>query len=281
MDSNETLFYDESITSGKRKERVEAVKEEELLVYGYEARVFRDDTIAKDIENGKYLIPWRSDNAYYDYKLDRYDVRHLVDSKSDFDVSEAALLEREYDDERYADLDYTKEYNTENGIDWIVIEMLIIIMMNPPLTREQLSIQLEVSKQIGSSKNANLEEIRIQAKNGNNPYYSFLNKRDPLYPFYKHLLWISNSGLNMYGDSSDSEEEEVSSRVTGSDPIMPPDDILSIIMKTAEYVSKAGDQLEDHIRNKKLGDPKFQFLDPSHSYYSYFRAKVDQFNSQK
>lgn len=54
-------------------------------------------------------------------------------------------------------------------------------------------------------------EITIQAKQASNPMFAFLNKDHPLHKFYKHVLWLSNSGLAAYGSSdseSDSEEQE-------------------------------------------------------------------------
>jgi hypothetical protein len=50
-------------------------------------------------------------------------------------------------------------------------------------------------------------EITIQAKQASNPMFTFLHRGDALYKFYRHILWLSNSGLSGYG-SSDSEDDE-------------------------------------------------------------------------
>jgi hypothetical protein len=122
----------------------------------------------------------------------------------------------------------------------------------------------DTANQVNASKDANLLEIKIQVRNSRNPLYSFLNKRDSLYRFYKHIVWISKSGLGNYGSSSEEEEEE----------LQIPIDVLQIIQKTAQYITKSdqGGQLEQHLRLKN--DPKFAFLNAHHPYHGYFKSLV-------
>lgn len=46
----------------------EKPKQEELLVFGYACKLFRDDDRALYIDSGKHLIPWMADDAL---KIDR------------------------------------------------------------------------------------------------------------------------------------------------------------------------------------------------------------------
>lgn len=45
-------------------------KKEELFVFGYSCKLFRDDDRALVIDQGKHLIPWMGDDTL---KIDRFD----------------------------------------------------------------------------------------------------------------------------------------------------------------------------------------------------------------
>jgi hypothetical protein len=61
------------------------------------------------------------------------------------------------------------------------------------------------AKFINSSTDPQME-IVIQAKQSNNPSFSFLNKDDPLYLYYKHVRWLLQTGLSAYGGSDEGED---------------------------------------------------------------------------
>lgn len=139
---------------------------------------------------------------------------------------------------------------------------------------EHVQIIQDVANQINSAKqDSNLVEIRIQVKNSRNQLYSFLNRQDVLYSFYKHVCWISNSGLANYDSSSSEEEEE---EEEGHNEEIPPKEIQTIIEKTAFFIAKSNNSndLEQHIRTKKCQDISFDFLKPNHKYYKYFKSRV-------
>ncbi|CAG8795908.1 24641_t:CDS:2, partial [Gigaspora rosea] len=64
------------------------------------------------------------------------------------------------------------------------------------------------AKFLNSSTDSQME-IVIQAKQANNPKFSFLNKDDPLYPYYKHVRLLLQTGLFSYEDS-DKEDNSAS-----------------------------------------------------------------------
>lgn len=118
-----------------------------------------------------------------------------------------------------------------------------------------------VSKEICHANDGNLLEIRIQVKNASNAYYSFLNKQDILYPFYKH---IGNNRFNAnLVDYSDSEDEE---------------EIKERINKTASMIMKSNNSLalEEYLLKKNGHQDKFLFLNQGNAYYHYFQQAKDQ-----
>lgn len=46
-------------------------KKEELFVFGYSCKLFRDNEKALHIDQGKHLIPWMGDESL---KIDRFDL---------------------------------------------------------------------------------------------------------------------------------------------------------------------------------------------------------------
>jgi hypothetical protein len=51
-------------------------------------------------------------------------------------------------------------------------------------------------------------EILIKAKQANNRDFAFLDTRHYLHPYYKHVRWLTSSGLGSYGSSDDEDGED-------------------------------------------------------------------------
>jgi hypothetical protein len=173
----------------------------------------------------------------------------------------------------------------------------------------------KTAKFIASSTTPSAQmEITIQAKQASNPMFAFLHKDNSLYKFYRHILWLSNSGLCGYG-SSDSEDDRdmrtsresspnnaeikeskiryectllngivcprtVILKLFGSSPEQTNVDMYEVIEKTAAFVAKAGPLLESKIKEKNLENPKFSFLQPWNEFHTHYRARVDALTSQ-
>ncbi|KAK3710147.1 hypothetical protein QZH41_010543, partial [Actinostola sp. cb2023] len=96
----------------KSKHAVKAKrKDEELFVFGYASKLFRDDRAAKYYDKGEHLIPWQGDSSL---QIDRYDCRLLFTEKSQFETKPVEIpctlspqdeeRERLCDKERYLEL---------------------------------------------------------------------------------------------------------------------------------------------------------------------------------
>ncbi|KAI8093796.1 alternative splicing regulator-domain-containing protein [Halteromyces radiatus] len=96
-----------------------------MLVFGYGSKLFDNKVLAQKVEDGKFLIPWQSNDDNQHLMLDRYDIRHMMDNLDDisdtFGEEFDAEIEAECDQERYADLrdqygDTADEEEDENAI---------------------------------------------------------------------------------------------------------------------------------------------------------------------
>ncbi|KAI8576202.1 hypothetical protein K450DRAFT_258085 [Umbelopsis ramanniana AG] len=327
----------------KAKDR-EREPEQELLIFGYEARLFTDDEAAKRIDDGKHLIPWQGikDNPIL---VDRFDARNLLDDLNGLKLNKASSTDSEDEDEvldaeRYADLDSDEEElfqmsdederdqyveekrkrrkmeqeqktyqysyddkaqaNIGNNVEEKTLEPEEVIEeircnfqipkeLEKPKTQKQVDIIEKTAKFIASSStDASHMEITIQAKQASNPLFAFLHKDNKLYKFYRHILWLSNSGLSGYGSSdsdTDADEEKNNESndniedVTKSYEQPNNVDIYEAIEKTAAFVAKAGPSLESKIKEKNLGNPKFAFLQPWNEHHAYYRTRVDDIAS--
>lgn len=138
-----------------------------------------------------------------------------------------------------------------------------------------------ISKEVGSvTTNSNLLEIRIQVKNASNSLYSFLNKQDVLYPFYKHLVSITtksatfSSSLVAYSDSdssSDNEEDSI------------PLETRDKIEKIAKYIVNSSNShgLEQHLLKMKGNQADYLFLNAGDIHHSYFKSKIKSLEKEK
>ncbi|KAI8973371.1 hypothetical protein BDF20DRAFT_882049 [Mycotypha africana] len=317
--------------------------EAEMLAFGYGCKIFSDKGKASQVDNGDYLILWKSVdvNRHRTMKrplcwMDRYDARHLMENWSDLPQAqdknikikggEAAVLDPIFDKDRYKDLHYHELYDPDfvkddesreqracipynhnnDNVDDIGKELTDLqkeiidrystpLNMSIPENQEQITLIEEVVQEIKhTAKHAadiNMIEIKFQVRNSNNPLYSFLNKYDTLYPFYRHLLTLKRDTcknkaiaaqvpLVDYGSSSenDSETEESDSVRKGNKPISSPENksLKEVIDKTASFIAKSrqGQQLLQHLKSKNRNNPKFDFLKEGSVHHAYFQQQL-------
>ncbi|KAJ3045277.1 hypothetical protein HDV00_011149 [Rhizophlyctis rosea] len=234
----------------KRRERPEP-NYDDLFVFGYGSTLFRNDEVARSIEDGQMLMRWRDDEVA-DLTLDRYDVRNLLDNESQFYQRGPELSsdghDSECEKERYLDIDSEEEKLFDMSEDernayvadkrkrrrWAEEDKLYAynydtsaLLSQPqeevredykpkypapdgvmlPRTERIAQIIEKTADFIRQSNNPQIE-IMIQAKQAGNPDFSFLNIKDPCYPYFKHVLMLMRTGLFAYGGRDESEQEE-------------------------------------------------------------------------
>ncbi|CAB5338679.1 unnamed protein product [Rhizophagus irregularis] len=245
----------------RKKQRTNSQDYTDLLVFGYEAKTFRDNEMSQKVNNGELLIPWRGENenkilldrvkVFFQHKTSTEEletvslIAYFYDTIRPEDVEQEKLC----DEERWVDLDsefedlysmseeerdsyienkrkrkkmqeedrlYSYDYSDEN-LPYEEEETILVTkpeyapkfsapngMITPSDNRIDEIIE-RTAKFINSSTDPQMEII-IQAKQSNNPSFSFLNKDDPLYPYYKHVRLLLQTGLFAYGGNDDGED---------------------------------------------------------------------------
>ncbi|CAG8480650.1 9761_t:CDS:2 [Acaulospora colombiana] len=236
----------------RKKQRTSSQEYDDLLVFGYEVKTFRDDEMSKKVDDGNFLISWRGETENK-ILLDRYDVRNLLDDREQFKKvsytmsrrNEDIEQEKIIDEERWKDLDSESEdlfEMSEEERDVYIEEKREKRTVgenkgysyhyqyaeesqshddeaeetSKPLDNRVDEIIERTAKFLNASTDPQME-IVIQAKQASNPSFSFLNKEDPLYPYYKHVRVLLQTGLFAYGGDdedgggSSGEEKKASS----------------------------------------------------------------------
>ena len=70
-----------------------ATKEEELLVFGYACKLFRDDEKASQVEREEFSVPWMGDPSF---KIDRFDARGTLSNLKNYEPIGYELKKGEY-----------------------------------------------------------------------------------------------------------------------------------------------------------------------------------------
>ncbi|XP_012136399.1 suppressor of white-apricot isoform X2 [Megachile rotundata] len=248
------------VDSGILRKKNGEEEPQELLVFGYSCKLFRDDDKAKMIDQGKHLIPWMGDNTL---KIDRYDGRGALGDlriyeppTGGFDqrtilTEDELKVEQLCDEERYRSL-----YNNE---------------MEDSMYHE--------------------EEIKRlhQALDSENAYNRVA------YDYNEE----GNGGSKSACDDSQSPKRSEGSQEEDQAFVPPPDleipdgiplpetqKLNAIITKTALFISRQGGQMEILIKAKQANNPQFSFLSidgPLHRYYRYVldAIKSGKYNPEK
>ncbi|WAR02218.1 SFSWA-like protein [Mya arenaria] len=198
-------------TNSEPEERDNTSRNEELFVFGYACKLFRDDEQAKLVDKGKFLIPWMGDE---NLKIDRYDGRgHLFDLRPyDADNKKGRLepkltddeenMEKLCDEERYlelhTDIEEWKRYYESLDEGYKAVEFSYDSYGQPVYAEQQVA---EENKPTTNKENAIIEktakfiaehgtqmEIVMKTKQANNPAFNFMHFENELHPYYKHMI---------------------------------------------------------------------------------------------
>ncbi|XP_033102184.1 splicing factor, suppressor of white-apricot homolog [Anneissia japonica] len=260
----------------REKERAREEEEGELLVFGYAAKLFKDDKKATEIDRGEHLIPWMGDK---NFQIDRYDGRGHLHDLSEFDkdswniihkLSEEELrIEAVCDEERYLALNtdlFEEKHRHEEEI-------------------KRLNEAIAASETTYSAISFNYDESKT---NQSDTY-------DPMQPTQDEAEIETR-------EIEEKETVKLPSNVVQEEPFIAPQELKipmdmevpatvkmhAFIERTANFISSRGAQMEIRIKANQAGNSQFDFLNFDHylnPYYKHllkliksghYRPKVDQ-----
>ncbi|XP_055957621.1 splicing factor, suppressor of white-apricot homolog isoform X1 [Patella vulgata] len=215
---------------------------QDLFVFGYACKVFRNDEKALYVDKGKHLIPWMGDERLM---IDRYDGRgHLYDLKSvDADnVAKKDLTDEEEQIEKLCDEERYLELNTD-------------IAEKTVYEEEEWKRYYEALQTGYNAVGFSYEQPRHE----DDIYHQDVHQPEEEKPF------IPPPGLCV------PIHLELPATVK----------INAVIEKTAKFIAEHGAQMEIVLKAKQAGNSQFDFLDYNGPLNGYYKFMVSIIKSGK
>ncbi|XP_042147882.1 splicing factor, suppressor of white-apricot homolog [Ixodes scapularis] len=214
--------------------------DEELLVFGYSCKLFRDNEKAMLIDRGKHLIPWMGDDSLM---IDRYDARGYLNNVEEHEPKPGAVAA------------YMASLSEEERALEDLCEEERFLALFRDLHEESILHEEE------------LKRLNV-ALNSDGTY-----KETP-------FSYDSENSAQELQDSQDDAETPFKApkglHIPPSVPTPPTMKLHAIIEKTAVFVSQHGAQMEILVKTKQSSNPQFAFLAFDHPLNVYYRFLVEQ-----
>uniref|UniRef100_A0A182Q9L5 SURP motif domain-containing protein n=1 Tax=Anopheles farauti TaxID=69004 RepID=A0A182Q9L5_9DIPT len=223
---------------------------DDLLVFGYSCKIFRNDERARYIDQGRHLIPWMGDNQL---KIDRYDARGALHDLSPYEPPQGGYRDR--------------------------LEGLT--------AAEQKAEQLCEEERYYSLYHNEVEEEMYQEEArkrelmlGNQIAFNYdaPNPRDG----ETTVATVEERS----GTSADEQDDDPYTPPKGFE--IPPDIPLpetmkehAIIEKTAKFIASQDAQMEILLKTKQANNPLFEFLNQSGRLFRYYRHVLLAFRTNQ
>jgi len=289
-------------------------KYDELLVFGYHCKLFRDEENAKSVNEGKTLIPWMGDK---DLMIDRYDCRGHLYKLEEFDsdgksqekdlTPEERDVENICDEERYKDL-------TNNTLEEDILkeeEEKRSKALYDPYTAYQ-SYKYTYNQKDSKDGGKSLSEYMFDEETFKKycQYYGLDHTDENVKAYYKGQSYqydYERPPPPPEPPSTQTTKTAAKQNSTHNPPPAPPVVVVqkppekflppegleipkgvivpetrkmqSIIEKTAMFISKQTGQMEIVLKTKQSGNPQFNFLnfdDYMNPYYKFVLGKIKE-----
>ncbi|CAB3245950.1 unnamed protein product [Arctia plantaginis] len=216
-------------------------KKEDLFVFGYSCKLFRDDDKALHIDQGKHLIPWMGDETL---KIDRYDARGALHDLSRLEAP-------------------------PGGYDWRV-----------ELTKDQQDVEqlCDDERYRALHTNEDEEEMykeeelkRLHAAGYGQVGFNYETPAEPS-PSSQPTTEVDEPYI-----PTPAFRELLPSDIVFPETIK----LNAIIEKTANFIATQGAQMEILIKAKQSDNPQFQFLAKESNLHPYYSALIALVKSGK
>ncbi|KAK8374710.1 hypothetical protein O3P69_016135 [Scylla paramamosain] len=245
---------------------------EDLLVFGYSCKLFRDNDKAMYLEKGSHLIPWMGDNSVM---VDRYDVRGAL-----YDLSEAesggggdrweGLTEEERAEEERCDYErYLALYHDEFQYQAFQDEeakRLMAELGSDTYTYSQVGFNYDGQAMAGDMTGVSGEQgseylEHYQMQQGEQQQEQQQEQSSGYMPEADEDTYVPPAELNV------------------PQGMVVPETIKQnkIIVKTSKFIVAQGGQMEIIIKTKQADNPMFGFLsfdNPLNAYYKHMVAMI-------
>ncbi|XP_062141485.1 protein suppressor of white apricot [Drosophila sulfurigaster albostrigata] len=222
----------------------------ELLVFGYACKIFRDDEKAREMDQGKQLIPWMGD---VNLKIDRYDVRGALCELSSYEAPPGGYGNR-------------LEYLTadEQRAEQLCEEERYLFLYN---NEEELRLQQE----------EDLKRLQQETSGGNYSQVDF--HYDGQSTSAKSTAAADGVASPMPDSTTPTDESELPFTLPNNLLVAPMPGIQlpetmkqhAIIEKTARFIATQGAQMEILIKAKQANNAQFDFLSQGGQLQPYYR----------
>ncbi|KAG7174056.1 suppressor of white apricot-like [Homarus americanus] len=260
--------YGRTVWDGRDKEANNG--HEELLVFGYSCKLFRDNEKALYLDKGKHLIPWMGDSKLM---VDRYDVRgalyDLTGAESGGGVDrweglteEERAEEERCDHERYLALYHDElQYQTNQDEE---TKRLMAELGSDVYAYSQVGFNYEGQVPVGETPVQMEEPVAEQQVQIQNDEPEVNDQQEPdtrYFPEADEDTFVPPPELNVpHG-------------------MVVPETVKQnkIIVKTSKFIVTQGGQMEIVIKTKQAGNPMFSFLsfdNPLNAYYKHMVAMI-------
>ncbi|KAL7742555.1 hypothetical protein ACLKA6_004001 [Drosophila palustris] len=218
----------------------------ELLVFGYACKIFRDDEKAREMDQGKQLIPWMGD---VNLKIDRYDVRGALCELSTYEAPPGGYGNR---------LEYLS--SEEQRAEQLCEEERYLFLYN---NEEELRLQQE----------EDLKRLQQETSGGNYSQVDFH------YDGQSASTAASDATSPMPESTTPTDESELPYSMPNNLLVAPMPGIQlpetmkqhAIIEKTARFIATQGAQMEILIKAKQANNAQFDFLSQGGQLQPYYR----------